>query len=66
MSGIPSGRPSGSIQDPLDEPLADPLGDTEGTKVREEIDSLARERARTDRAADADRRLEELKRRMGK
>lgn len=35
-------------------------------RVREEIDSLGRARARADREADAERRLEELKRRMGK
>jgi len=44
----------------------DPLADESGAKVRDEIDSLARERARADRAADADRRLEELKKKMGK
>jgi hypothetical protein len=65
MSGIPAGGSAGpapSIEDPLDDPLAD----TQGGTVRDEIDSLARERARSERAADADRRLEELKRRMGK
>jgi hypothetical protein len=30
------------------------------------IDGLARQRARADRDADADRRLEELKKKMGK
>ena len=40
--------------------------DIDGTGVREEFDSLARARARVDREADAQRRLEELKRRMGK
>jgi hypothetical protein len=34
--------------------------------VREEIDSLGRARSRADREADAARKLEELKRRMGK
>jgi hypothetical protein len=34
--------------------------------VREEIDSLGRARSRADREADATRKLEELKRRMGK
>lgn len=46
--------------------LDDPLAGEDGSKVAEEIDSLARERARSDRDADAERRLEELKRRMGK
>ena len=44
--------------------LDDPLPD-EGAKVSEEIDALARERARSERDAEADRRLEELKRKMG-
>lgn len=48
------------------EPLDDPLADTEGARVRDELDALAREQARSARAADAERRLEELKRRMGK
>lgn len=37
-----------------------------GAEARAEIDALGRQRARADREADADRRLEELKRRMGK
>lgn len=37
-----------------------------GSGAAEEIDSLGRQRARADREADAARRLEELKRRMGK
>ena len=52
---------------PLEDPLADDPGmDSQGTTVREEIDSLARQRARADRDDEAARRLEELKRRMGK
>lgn len=58
MSRIPS-SPGGM-------PLDDPLADVDGANVQAELDALARERARTDRDADADRRLEELKRRMGK
>ena len=46
-------------------PLEDPLADEDGSRTAEEIDSLARERARADRAAEAERRLEELKRKMG-
>jgi hypothetical protein len=61
MAGV-TPPPRGS---PLEDPDDDPLGDTQGTKAREEIDSLARERARADRDADATRRLEELKRKMG-
>ena len=60
MTGIPGAA--------RDTSLDGPLGDAQdqGSAVREEIDSLARERARADRDADASRRLEELKRRMGK
>ena len=36
------------------------------TRVAEEIDAMGRARARTDRDAEAERRLAELKRRMGK
>lgn len=42
------------------------LGDTGGSSIRSEIDALGRERARADREADAARRLDELKRKMGK
>jgi hypothetical protein len=38
----------------------------DGADLRQEIDSLGRERARAEREADAARRLDELKRRMGK
>ena len=58
MARIP--RPPGGM------PLDDPLADAEGANAQAELDALARDRARTDRDADADRRLEELKRRMGK
>ncbi len=40
--------------------------DTEPSALRDEIDSLGRARMRADREADAARRLDELKRRMGK
>ena len=39
---------------------------SEGEPLREEFDALSRSRARADREADAARKLEELKRRMGK
>ena len=42
------------------------LGLGNDSSLKDEIDSLGRTRARQDREADADRRLEELKRRMGK
>jgi len=41
------------------------LGLANDPTLRDEIDSLGRARARQDREAEADRRLEELKRRMG-
>lgn len=58
-----SGPTVGNIP-PLDDPLEDEAGSA--SKVAEEIDSLARERARTERNADAERRLEELKKKMGR
>jgi hypothetical protein len=41
-------------------------GAPDAADIRDEIDSLGRARARADREADAARRLDELKRRMGK
>lgn len=46
--------------------LDDPLAEPDNAHVRDELDALARERARAERDEDASRRLEELKRRMGK
>lgn len=43
----------------------DPLVDAADARAQRELDSLARDRARADRDADAERRLEELKRKMG-
>ena len=62
MAGV-TPPPSGS---PLEDPAADPLFDDAGRQTREDIDALSRDRARADRDADAARRLEELKRKMGK
>ena len=59
MTGLPPGTGSESLDDPLAEPDRNP-------RVGEEIDALARDRARAERDADATRRLEELKRKMGK
>lgn len=60
MTGLPQSAVGG-------EPPVDPLAESDDNpRVGEEIDALARERARSDRDADATRRLEELKRRMGK
>ena len=44
----------------------DPLAGETGEATREELDALARAHARETRDEDAQRRLEELKRRMGK
>lgn len=47
--------------------VADDTSDqTDGSGLRDEIDSMGRARERADREADAARRLDELKRRMGK
>lgn len=52
---------------PSPEPVEDSIGDDRATnRVREEIDALGRERARAERDAEAARRLEELKKKMGK
>ena len=58
MMGVP-----GSVGTEPDDPLAEP---GENPRVREDIDALARSRVRADRDAEAARRLEELKRKMGK
>ncbi len=47
-------------------PPEDPLVDPQEARAREELDAMARDRARTSRDEDAARRLEELKRKMGK
>ena len=57
-----AGAPMPNVPPPTD---AD-LGLSNDPTLRDEIDSLSRARARQDRDAEADRRLEELKRRMGK
>lgn len=77
VSGTGGVHAVGAVPDP---PMPDPAGaadagdraadgadaDVDGAAMREQFDSLARARARADREADAQRRLEELKRRMGK
>ena len=62
MIGAP-GVPASSEADPLDDPLDD---EPSASQTSAEIDALARARERADRAADADRRLDELKKKMGK
>ena len=60
------GRGGASVNDALNE-LESELGSAAtGEPLRQEIDGMSRSRAREEREADAARRLEELKRRMGK
>lgn len=47
-------------------PPEDPLVDPQEARARDELDAMARDRARASRDEDATRRLEELKRKMGK
>ncbi len=47
-------------------PAEDPLVDPEQARARDELDAMARDRARASRDEDAARRLEELKRKMGR
>lgn len=61
--GAPAAGDAG-LEDPLEGVLEE--DQTAASKLRDDIDSLARQRARADRDADADRRLEELKKKMGK
>jgi hypothetical protein len=59
MAGASGGAASTEI-------LEDPLEDEAGAKASTELDALARARARSDREADAQRRLDEMKKNMGK
>lgn len=54
--------PASAASFPPDDPLVDP----QEARARDELDAMARDRARASRDEDADRRLEELKRKMGK
>jgi deoxyribodipyrimidine photolyase len=70
-SGIPSGseRSAAAVNAAMDEIESDLAGASNAPKnasLREEIDGLSRARTRADHEADAARKLEELKRRMGK
>jgi hypothetical protein len=60
MAGV-GGAPGAST-----EPLEDPLAEESGAKVSEEIDSLARQRKRADLDAEAQRKLDEMKKNMGR
>jgi hypothetical protein len=67
-SGIPSSNDRGgaaAMNAAMDEIDAE-LGQPKNESLREEIDGLSRARTRADHEADAARKLEELKRRMGK
>ena len=66
-AGIPStgDRGSAAMKAAMDEVESD-LGQGKNETLREEIDGLSRARTRADHEADAARKLEELKRRMGK
>jgi hypothetical protein len=59
LAGTDPRAPGPSIESP-------DLTEPDGTGLHDEINALGRERARADREADAARRLDELKRRMGK
>jgi phage shock protein A len=70
-SGMPSGneRSAAAVNAAMDEVESDLAGGSNTPKnesLREEIDGLSRARTRADHEADAARKLEELKRRMGK
>lgn len=67
-AGIPSSGERSSaaaMKAAMDEVESD-LGQAKNETLRDEIDGLSRSRTRADHEADAARRLEELKRRMGK
>lgn len=67
-SGISSGADRGNaaaMNAAMDE-VDSALGQGKNESLREEIDGLSRSRTRADHEADAARKLEELKRRMGK
>ena len=60
------GRGAGSVNEALNELESELDAGAAGEPLRQEIDAMSRSRARAEREADAARRLEELKRRMGK
>lgn len=66
-SGIPSAgeRSNAAVSAAMDE-IESEMGSAKGESLRSEIDGLSRARTRADHEADAARKLEELKRRMGK
>ena len=60
------GRGGHSVNEALSELESELDANATGEPLRQEIDAMSRSRAREEREADAARRLEELKRRMGK
>ena len=66
-SGIPSAgeRSNAAVSAAMDE-IESEMGSGKSESLRDEIDRLSRSRTRADHEADAARKLEELKRRMGK
>ena len=66
-SGIPSAgeRSNASVSAAMDE-IESEMGSGKNESLRDEIEGLSRARTRADHEADAARKLEELKRRMGK
>lgn len=70
-AGIPAGADRGAAamkaaMDEIDSELGGEEGKGPDGALRDEIEGLSRSRSRADREAEAARRLEELKRRMGK
>jgi phage shock protein A len=67
-SGVPLAgeRSNAAAMNAAMDEIESELGGTRGESVRDEIDNLGRARTRADHEADAARKLEELKRRMGK
>jgi phage shock protein A len=66
-SGIPAAgeRSNAAVSAAMDE-IESEMGTAKNASLRDEIDGLSRARTRADHEADAARKLEELKRRMGK
>jgi hypothetical protein len=67
-SGVPLAgeRSAGAMNAAMDEIESELSGAGKSESLRDEIEGLSRARSRADHEADAARRLEELKRRMGK
>ncbi len=64
LKAVVNGTDPRGAAGPVLDPGIDP--DANASALRDEIDALGRSRARAEAESDADRRLEELKRKMGK